>query len=126
MVPNTVTEHGVVVGVPVAAQVSASVTPVTVMFVDVSALISAIPPGTEIVLISTIRNRSRVTGAPVLFTKRRLTDIVPFAPLVTGVRSRTRFGGAGPPKFLSRKNTGIVLLRLIGLARFYGPGAPRR
>src|SRR5690349_12380826 len=100
--------------------------PLTLTFVDVKALRSAIPPGVERVLISTIRKRSRVTGAPVLFTKRRLTDSVPLAPFVTGVRFRTRFGGAGAPMLLSSSNVRIVLLRLIGLAKFCGPGAPRR
>ena len=111
MVPNTVTEHGAVAGVPEAAQVAASVIPLTSTLVDVNALISAIPPGTEMELISTIRNRSRVNGAPVLFTNRRLTESVPFAPFVTGVRLRTRFGGAGPPKFESSNSAVIVLLR---------------
>ena len=109
MVPNTVTVHGG--ALPAAVQVAVSVIPVTVTFVDVNALISAIPPGTEMELISTIRNRSRVTLPPVLFTNRRLTESVPFAPFVTGVRSRTRFGGAGPPKFESSSNAVIVLLR---------------
>ena len=126
VVPSTVTVQG---GDPApdAVQVPASVTPVTVTLVDVKALTSATPGVPLIsVLISTIRNRKRVTGAPVLFTKRRLTESVPLAPFVTGVRSRTRFGGAGPPKFESRSSPIIVLLRSSGLARFCGPGAPRR
>ena len=118
VVPKTVTWHGAVGGVPVATQVDESVIPVTVTFADVRALRSAIPPGTDNELISTMRNRRRVTGTPVLFTKRRLIDIVPFAPLVTGVRFRTRLGGAGDPMFESRKSAGIVLFRSNGLARF--------
>src|SRR6185369_17904590 len=113
--------HGV--DCPAAVHVPLSVIPLTTTFVDVNALRSAIPPGTESVLKSTMRKRRRVTGAPVLFTNRRLTDMVPFA--ASGdVVSRTRFGGAGPPKFESRNNVRIVLLRLSGLARFCGPGAP--
>src|SRR6185369_10283917 len=102
--------HGV--DCPAAVHVPLSVIPFTTTLVDVKALRSAIPPGTEIVLKSTMRKRKRVTAAPVLFTKRRLTDIVPFAPLVTGVRSRTRFGAAGPPKFESSSRCRIVALRL--------------
>src|SRR6185295_14068856 len=111
---------------PAAVHVPLSVIPLTTTLVDVNALRSAMPPGTEIVLKSTMRKRRRVIGAPVLFTKRRLTDIVPFAPFVTGVRSRTRFGGAGAPMFESSSRCRIVALRLSGLARFCGPGAPNR
>src|SRR6476646_4118727 len=124
VVPRTVIVHGV--DWPAAVHVPLSVIPFTTTFVDVKALISAIAPGVEIVLISTIRNRRRVTAAPVLFTKRRLTESVPLAPFVTGVISRTRFGGAGAPMLLSSSNVRIVLLRLSGLARFCGPGAPNR
>src|SRR5215207_4640599 len=110
-----------------ARHVALSVIPLTTTLVDVKALRSAIPPGTATELISTMRKRSRVTAPPVLFTKRRPTESVPFAALGSiGVRSRTRFGGAGPPKFESSNNAGIVLLRRIGLARFCGPGAPNR
>ena len=126
MVPKTVTEHGGVAGVPEAAQVAVSVIPLTVTLVDVNALKSAIPAGTEIEEKSTMRKRNRVTDPPVLLTNRRLINSVPFAPFVTGVRSRIRFGGAGPPKFESSSNVVIVLFRTIGLPSLCGPGAPRR
>src|SRR6185369_10554491 len=117
--------HGV--DCPAAVHVPLSVIPLTTTFVDVKALRSAIPPGTEIVLISTMRKRRRVTGAPVLFTKRRRTESVPFVAFGNcGDRSRTRFGGAGAPMLLSSSNVRIVLLRLSGLPRFSGPGAPSR
>src|SRR5215217_6837931 len=110
-----------------ARHVALSVIPLTTTLVEVKALRSAIPAGTEIELISTMRTRRRVTAPPVLFTKRRLTESVPFAAFGSiGVRSRTRFGGAGPPMFESRNSTGIVLLRRIGFAKFCGPGAPNR
>src|ERR1041384_7859069 len=76
-VPNTVTAQGGVAGVPVAAQVDASLMSVTWMSVEVIALKSAIPSDIERLLKSTIRNRNCVTFAPVLLTKRRLTASVP-------------------------------------------------
>src|ERR1051325_5097297 len=84
VVPNTVTEQGCVLGVPVAAHVAESVIPLTVIDSESSTRMSAMdPPGGVNALMSTTRKRNRVTGAPVLLTKRRLTDSVPFAPLVT-------------------------------------------
>src|SRR6185295_9606060 len=110
---------------PAAVHVPLSVIPFTTTFVEVSALMSAIPPGTEIALISTMRKRKRVTGAPVLFTKRRLIESVPFSAFGgNGVTSRTRFGAAGAPMLESSNKARIVLLRTMGLARFCGPGAP--
>jgi hypothetical protein len=107
-----VTEHGVVATPFDARQVAASVIPLTTTLVDVKALISAIPPGTDIELMSTIRKRKRVTGAPVLLTKRRLIERVPFVAFGgTGVRSRTRFGGAGAPVLASSSSAGIVVRR---------------
>src|ERR1044072_7555402 len=95
--------HGV--GCPAAEHVPPSFIPLTTTFVDDNALRSAIPPGIEIVLKSTMRKRNRVTGAPVLFTKRRLTDIVPcVASGPAGVRSRTRFGSAVERLVLSNSN----------------------
>ncbi len=126
MVPTTFTEHGVVATPFAARQVAASVMPLTTTFVDVRVLMSATPAGTAIELTSIMRKRSRVTGAPVLLTNRRLIASVPFAPLVTGVRSRTRFGDKAAATFESRSNAAIVLLRTSGPARFWGPGAPRR
>src|SRR5689334_22323282 len=124
VVPSTVTEQGVVATPFDARQVPASVTPLTTTLVEVNARRSAIPPGTASALISTMRNRNRVTGAPVLFTKRRLTERVPFVPLVIGVKSRTRFGDAGAPIFASSSNAEIVEACNLGAARFSGPGAP--
>src|ERR1044072_1059947 len=95
VVPNTVTEQGTVAGVPVAAHVAESLMPLTVIVVEVIALTSAMPPPDVRLLISTIRKRKRVTGAPVLFWKRLLIDIVAGAKSGTGVTSRTRFGAAG-------------------------------
>src|ERR1051325_3823511 len=117
VVPNTVTEHGAVAGVPVAAHVVASVTPLTVIASESSTLKSAMDGPGGSVLISTTRKRNRVTGAPVLFTKRRLIDNVPFVPFVTGVKSRTRFGTAPAPMFESTNNAGTDRLSR-GAARF--------
>src|SRR5688572_20584054 len=101
--------------------------PLTVTLLDVNALRSAIPPGTANELISTSRKRKRVIGPPVLFTKRRLTESVPFVALGgTAVKSRTRFGDDGAPIFESSNSVDIVVLRTIGLPRFCGPGAPSR
>src|ERR1051325_4504245 len=125
VVPNTVTEQGVVAGVPVAAHVAESLTPLTVIVSESSALKSAIDGAGGRVLISTIRKRNRVTFAPVLLTKRRLSVIVPFAPLVTGVRSRTRFGAAVDPMVASTSNAGIDRFSR-GAPEFCGLGAPTR
>src|SRR6185312_9678816 len=96
VVPNTGTEQGAVVGVPVAAHVAASLMPLTVICNELNALRSAIAPGPAKLLKSTRRKRNRVIGAPVLFTKRRLTDSVPNIAFGNcGVVSRTRFGSAG-------------------------------
>src|SRR5687768_13096326 len=126
VVPSTVTVQGVVIS-PDAVQVPASVE-VAITSAEVRALTSAIPTdGTISVLMSTIRKRKRVTGAPVLFTNRRLIESVPLVPFVTGVRLRTRFGGAGAPIFESINNAVIaLLLRSLGLTKFSGPGDPRR
>jgi hypothetical protein len=118
VVATTFTEHGVVATPFAAKQVAASVIPLITALVEVSVLISATPAGTAIELMSITRKRSRVTGAPVLLTNRRLIVSVPFAPLVTGVRSRTRFGDKAAATFESRSNATIVLLRTSGPARF--------
>src|ERR671926_1640671 len=75
VVPNTVTVQGWLLGVPVAAHVAESLIPLTVTFVEFNTLKSAIGFDTGRLLISTTRNRKCVTGAPVLFTNRRLIDI---------------------------------------------------
>src|ERR1043166_9054908 len=64
VVPNTVTEQGAVLGVPVAAHVDESLTPLTVIASESSTLKSAIDPGGVRALISTTRNRKRGTFAP--------------------------------------------------------------
>src|SRR5215213_3771687 len=108
VVPNTVTVHGAVFGVPVAAHVAESLTPLTVISSELSALKSAIAPDVGKALKSTIRKRNRVTFAPVLFTKRRLTDNVPFIAFGNcGARSRTRLGAVGDPFVASTSNAGI-------------------
>src|SRR5678816_3201670 len=123
VVPCTVIVQGVV-GEPFAAKhVAGSLMPLTITEEDVIARTSAIPGGTGAELISTMRKRNRVIGAPVLLTNRRLTDSVPLAPFGTGVKSRPRLGvppagavesmSAVPSEFSSR-----------GEARFSGPGAP--
>jgi len=124
-VPKTVTLQGAVAGVPVVEHVPLSVMPFTVMFVDVNARISATLGTLGIELMSITRNRSRVTGAPVLLTKRRLNESVPCAPFVTGVKSRTRFGDEGAPMFTSSIRP-AMLDRVTGELMFCGPGAPSR
>jgi hypothetical protein len=119
--------HGVVATPFDARHVAESVIPLTTTLVEVNALTSAIPPGTASELISTMRKRSRVTFAPVLFTKRRRTVSVPaaaFGPVA--IVSRRRLGGAGAPIFESISSVVIVELRSNGFAKFSGPGAPRR
>src|SRR5262249_8682541 len=92
VVPLTVTVHGAVAGVPVAAQVLASFTTTPRTSTEESWRNSAVPAGgVGPVVILIIRNRSRVTGAPVVLRIRSRNDTVPKTPLVTGVKSRTRF-----------------------------------
>src|ERR1043165_5820216 len=125
VVPNTVTEQGCVLGVPVAAHVAESVIPLTVIASESSTLTSAIDPGGVKALISTTRNRNCVTAAPVLLTKRRLTDSVPFAPFVTGVKSRTRLRAVGAPS-VAPSRTDAIARFTRGAFEFWGPGAPKR
>src|SRR4030095_8078538 len=112
--------HGVVATPFEARQVAESLIPLTDTAVEVRARKSAIDPGgTKAVLISIIRNCRRVTGAPVLFTKRRLIESVPFAALdCTAARSLTRFGGAVAPIVESISSSVIDELCSVGLARF--------
>ena len=81
--------------------------PLTVIVIELSALKSAMDPDVGKALKSTTRKRNRVTFAPVLFTKRRLTESVPFAALGNTVKSRTRFGDVGAPIVESSSNVGI-------------------
>src|SRR5829696_934004 len=74
------------------------------------------------------RNRSRVTGDPVLFVTVFRMSSVPKVELFAGseVKSRMRFGGLELPTAGSRLPPAIWLLRWTGLDRFSGPGAPSR
>ena len=81
VVPSTVIVQGVVATPFEARQVAESAIPLTVTAAELRALRSATAPGGKKALISIIRNRKRVTGAPVLFTNRCLIVSVPFAAL---------------------------------------------
>src|SRR5690242_4165975 len=72
-----------------------------------------------------MRNRSRVTGAPVLLINVRRISIVPLVPFASEIKSRVRLGADEDDAKGSRRMTPNCELRLIGLARFSGPGAPR-
>ncbi len=126
VVPWTVIVHGVVAEPVEARHVFGSVIPLTVAFTEVNARKSAMPPGTGSEVMSMIRNRSRVTGAPVLLVIRRRKATVPL--LVFGgaesVRSRARLGSTAAPLVASSITVVNGLLRTIGLVRFSGPGAP--
>ena len=101
--------------------------PPTTTAPDVRGLKSAKPSAAGKVSRSRIRKRSRVTEPPVLFTKRRRIDSVPWLPFgFAGVKSRSRFGVEPEATVESSKAAENVLLRWIGLDRFSGPGAPRR
>src|SRR5690349_14585987 len=126
--PLVVTVHG---GdpAPEAVQVAGSlIGPTAPSFEEVSARKSATPaPGDGNVVTSTMRNRKRVTLAPVVFCTRRLTTSVPKVPLVTGAKVRKRFGALEELSVLSNSGNSMPpVSRLIGDARFSGPGAPRR
>src|ERR1044072_2996310 len=87
------------------------------------------PPGLGNVDISTMRNRSLVTGAPVELMTRRRTVSVPNVGLFAGseVKLRVRFGCAEVATVPSRNATPTPeVSRRIGLAMFSGPGAPSR
>src|SRR2546423_3631487 len=77
VVPCTVTVQGVVAGVPVAAQVTASLMPATTTAPEVIALRSARPAALGKVSRSIMRKRKRVTLAPVLLTHLRRIERVP-------------------------------------------------
>src|SRR4051794_32819580 len=81
------------------------------------------------VVRSTIRKRSRVIGAPVVFVKVRRTSQVPKVELLAGllVESRTQFGANPPATQESSSDPTIVAPSLtLGELRFRGPGAPSR
>src|SRR4051812_9179000 len=70
--PSTTTLHGA--GPP---QVAASLTPATVTGAEVRARRSAEPDAAGVVVISTMRKRSRVRGPPVLLVNLRRKSSVP-------------------------------------------------
>src|SRR5262245_47829564 len=93
VVPSMVIVHGgvVVVGKPAAAHVCWSVIPGTTTATDVRGRRSAMPDGAGNVVRSMIRKRSRVIGAPKMFTNRRRIESVPNVELFASslVKSRT-------------------------------------
>ena len=111
-----------------AKQVAASLIPLTTTSVDVLVRKSAIPDGAGKVVISMTRNLRRVTEAPVLFTTRRRISKVPNVELFGGseVKFLTRLGGDAAEMVESSNNRPNDAVRLIGDARFSGPGAPKR
>src|SRR5262245_42391547 len=102
----------------------------TVVSADVRARRSATPAIDGNVLMSTIRNRSRVRLRPVLFFHVRRMSYVPNVELSTGsdVKSRTLFGMASvATQVSSRADARAPPPSLaIGDDRFSGPGAPSR
>ena len=92
---------------------------------EVRARKSAVPAGTGVVVISMIRKRSRVTGAPVLFLNFLRMSKVPNVELFagSGVVSRSRLGDADDETPGSTR-LALIVGRRAGLARFSGPGAP--
>jgi hypothetical protein len=77
-------------------------------------------------VMMTTRNRSCVTGDPVLLVKRRRMVIVPNVALFAGseVRSRDRLGAADEACDASSMNPLNCELRTMGDVVFSGPGAP--
>ena len=123
MVPSTVTVHGVLP----SGHVVESLMPPTEKSAEVRGLRSAIPPGAEKVVISTMRKRSRVTGNGEVLTIRLRMSSVPNVEVFSGsdVKSRARFGKDEAADVPSRFTTGIASFCCIGLDKFSGPGAPR-
>ena len=105
--PCTVIEHGVEAEPVEAKQVAGSLTLLTTTRDELKARTSAIPAGTGNELMSMMRNRNRVTGAPVLFTNLRRIERVPLVPFVTGAKSRTRFGVPPAGAVVSSRSAGI-------------------
>ena len=100
----------------------------TMIVCDVRGRRSAVPDGAGNVSISATRNRSRVTGAPVLLVQVRRTESVPNVELFGGsdVKSRTTFGETLSACAGSKGVWEIVDPASIGLERFSGPAAPSR
>ncbi len=100
--------------------------PDTTTRVEVRVRRSAIPEGAGKVVMSITLNLKRVTAPPVLFKTRRRISSVPNVELLAGsdVKSRTRLGGDAAATVESRNSAAKDVLRLIGEARFSGPGAP--
>ncbi len=129
VVPCTLTVHGVVAEPVDARHVAGSLIPLTTTSVEVRGRKSAMPDGAGNVVMSMIRNRSRVTWTSGVVSES--------APEIERAESRVvcRIGGevAHPVwrEWLahtveSRNKPVTVPLRLIGEARFSGPGAPSR
>src|SRR5215213_2506251 len=101
---------------------------VTTTAVEVRGRRSAMPEGAGKVVRSMMRQRMRVTLAPVKFVTERRMSSVPKVELfaVSDVNERTRFGGELLTTHGSSGSTPNEALRWMGLERFSGPGAPRR
>src|SRR5262249_58791809 len=99
------------------------------MFPDERARRSATPAIDGNVLMSTIRNRSRVKLRPVLFVHVRRMSYVPNVELLPGsdVTSRSLLGAASIGAHVSsRLHASPVAVFATGDDRFSGPGAPSR
>ena len=120
------TVHGVAEEPVEAKHVAGSVMLLTTIEFELRTRKSASPDGAGIDEISTMRNRRRVTGAPVLFTYRRRIESVPSEELFAGseVKSLTRFGAAVEP-FVESSNNAVTVELMTGSVKPSGPGAPR-
>src|SRR5215204_4795919 len=89
---------------------------VTTTAVEVRGRRSAMPDGAGKVVMSMMRQRSRVTFAPVMFVTVRRMSSVPKVELLAGslVKSRTRFGGEVVEMHGSSGSTAKEALRWMG------------
>ena len=79
--------------------------------------------------MSTIRNRNRLMGTPVVLVNVRRTSYVPKVEFWEGteVKSRTTFGGSWRRSHVSSLDAVRAKpSREVGEVRFSGPGAPSR
>src|SRR5262245_12349052 len=85
-------------------------------------------------VMSTTRYRRATTGSPVLLVNRRRILSVPNVPLLTDVKSRTRFGaadGAFSGSMIATPNVeffwigALVVVYAVIVGARSGPGAPR-
>src|SRR5215210_6514733 len=95
---------------------------VTTTAVEVRGRKSAMPDGAGKVVMSMMRQRTRVTLAPVMFLTVRRTSSVPKVELLAGslVKSGTRFGGEATAAHGSSGSKANEALRWMGLERFSG------